>query len=296
MNLLTNSNLSLVKMVLERIEYYKTRRNLKEVITMWQSPDYIPNNRKMQWCLNNYKNLPVVFISQNNMYKNDWKLIPQLLQRNTIFFFYTKDEERNVIEDYSYIHIKNKKVIKAKHDNDLATIIWKFNEAIKMEEMKYNFMDFQLIEYYTKNMKLSLEQAKTKVFSINKSLSKESFRTKIDGIFSLFNVDLYIPETENKRLARHNLDLYKEKYLHILWFKESQDISTLRTYRANPTPNELESEFENLEVEFRAINAVDRIKKELNLDIDIHDIFEYIEEEFYSTDFIEEMFTLNAHD
>lgn len=206
--------------------------------------------------LSDYPNSPVVFNierhDKSTMYKNEWKLIPRLINRHSDVIITGKDE---------YVYFRKGQVLKSKYKaNGLIRIILEIHTGVKQ---KFTVTELSLINYLKDAYEYTEKQAIQTIDSFKQTIeTNPTFKNRLDIVYTGFNVnDDAIKESIYKYSEQER---YMFKLLWLLFFIKNPDPIYLN--KVNIYSNDESEQVNLLESTENLINAIQKIAK-INIDI-----------------------------
>lgn len=237
--------------------------------------DY-PIGSRLDKIIDEYPNMPILLLISKktdegdyiqNMYRNDWKRVPKLINGNRHVIWYHSEDE--------YLYLTPNKTIKKWYSkNGLTRVI----DNIIMN-MKYpvSLMDHQLIQYYIAKNK-TIEYAKNQIANYEQLyFFNKEFVERINIIFNGLDVDNLdiIRDTVYKYT---DLDIFKAKLIYVLYFKDNPTYTMIRRFTGMSESNYLERTDTQHNARQYAEDFIEACDKFIGLKMDITKIYEDVEE------------------
>lgn len=210
--------------------------------------------------MQDFPNKPILFnmdrLGKSKLYKEEWKMIPKLIKRNTDVLIIGADE---------YVLFKDKKPVKYKQNpnNSLVRIILEIYTSMNNQ---YSITGQACFDYLKNTYEYTDEQAHFTIKKYLTSLKDPAFKNRIDIFYS--GVDTNDNAIKDSIYKYSTSDAYLFKLLWLLFFMKNPDPVYLKHTNTITTDheNEQDNPFETAE------NLINAIQKLTNIKIDINDI------------------------
>lgn len=263
-------------------------------ITIFDAPEEIPMSKKFQWLLNKYPKADVIFIYNKNkttstendnlfMYKNEWKLVPQLLARDTQVMFFGTEQDHYVKVSKKIKHIDSNNQVQEKeiksfgegmYADGIAKVIGDIHAKIKEPR---SVAERSLREFLKEHAPSEEEQI---IQGIKANITNQNFITRLDIAFKGLEAEEDLLRDIEHKVSDADVAFFKMLYL--LWYKATQDNAFIRKFEGTAKQNEFD------QPEMYAQTFIYAIKALIGFELSLESIFEEIPEiSTYSEEYLE---------